>query len=162
MNNLPIQDIITPRIPPCLWDIFICLGGLLSILYFNLYQNVIFYSVIMIYTISYILIEYNFIILFEYEIEYDISYFNELGCYKLYITNFTPDIYTTQEFVNNEKGFILNTFDCGKINIKVSLYVGDKIWIKYLIYWIYKLGITKRNYTMKSYEMFKDNRIMFV
>lgn len=155
-KDMKIQNIIIPRIPPYLWDISGYIGGILCLLYFNSFQ-MIYSSVFIMYGIINIIVE-TYTVSFDYTNEYMPTY-NELNYYIFFITNKKYILLTNQVMKDLTK---IDMIDNSRLVLEVNVYVGNNYIIKYFIYYVYLLGITKRNYTMKDYEMFKYNKIRFV
>jgi hypothetical protein len=88
---------------------------------------------------------------FEYSNDMMPSY-KDIGYYNLYITN---KKYTLQD-INKAIPFDkVNIVDNSKLKIELSIYAGENCIVKYLLYFIYLSGITKKNYTMIETNDFK-------
>ena len=153
---MELKDIIEPRLPSHLWDIFGYAGGLLCLLYPNKLGILIYSCLFSLYGILNMIVEI-YTISFDYTNDIMPTY-NELGHYTYYITNKKYKLLSKQVVESLSKMYMI---DNSRLVLEVNLYIGSKHEIKYLIYWVYKLGITKRNYTLKDYTNFKDNRMMF-
>lgn len=156
-NNIGLQQIITPRLSPYLWDIFGYCGGLITIFYYNKLGLIIFSCIYAFYGLLNILFDI-FTVSFEYSNNIMPNY-KELNIYSIYITN---KKYILQDKNSSEPFKKINMIDNSKLNIEISLYVGNNKFIKILLYYIYLLGITKKNYTKEDFNNFKESPIQFV
>ena len=50
----------------------------------------------------------------------------------------------------------MNIVDNSKLKIELSVYAGESCFVKYILFFIYLSGITKKNYTMNEYNDFKN------
>ena len=85
--------------------------------------------------------------------------YKNIGIYSFYITN--------KKYALNSRNISKplessNMVDDSKLNIELTMYVGDYNLIKYTLFVIYILGITKKNYTLNDFNTFKCNEIFFV
>jgi hypothetical protein len=156
-SNIELHHIIYPRLPPYTWDIIGYSGGLVAIFYYDKIG-------IILYACSFVL--YGFLNTFFdiFSVSFDYSNINmptytEIGIYNFYITN---KKYILQN-INKSKPFdTINMVDDSKLKIELSIYVGEYYVIKYFLFFIYLCGITKKNYTIKDYNNFKDTIIHYV
>ncbi len=80
-----------------------------------------------------------------------------IGKYNFYITN---KKYSLQN-INKSKPFDkINMEDDSKLKIELSIYLGKYCLIKYFLFVIYFFGITKKNYTIKDYNEYKDIKLI--
>jgi len=85
--------------------------------------------------------------------------YKSIGRHNFYITN---KKYILQN-INNSKPFDkINMIDDSKLKIELSIYVGENYVVKYFLFFIYLSGITKKNYTIKDYNDYKDTIIYYV
>jgi hypothetical protein len=157
LKDMKIQNILVPRIPPHLWDISGYIGGILCLLYFNSFQILIYSCIFILYELINIIVE-TYTVSFDYTNE-NMPTYNELNNYIFFITNKKYILLDNQVIESLTKMYMI---DNSRLVLEVNVYVGNNYIIKYFIYYIYLLGITKRNYTMKDYEMFKYNKIRFI
>lgn len=156
-NNIELSKILKPRITPYLWDIVGYIGGLVTIFYYDKVRIIIYSILFVLYGLLNIVFD-----IYSVSIEYSnnaMPNYKNIGNYNFYITN---KKYILQNENNSLPFDKINIIDNSKLKINLSVYVGDYIFIKYLLFVIYLLGITKRNYTINSYDDFKDNIIYFV
>jgi hypothetical protein len=85
--------------------------------------------------------------------------YTEIGIYNFYITN---KKYILQNINKSKTYDKINMIDDSKLKIELSIYVGESCFIKYALFLIYVFGITKKNYTIKDYNNFKDTIIHYV
>jgi hypothetical protein len=78
--------------------------------------------------------------------------------YNLCLTN---KKYILQNIKNVKPFEQISMVDDSKLKIELSIYVGENNYVKNMLYFIYLLGITKKNYTLNDYNDFKDNTIYF-
>jgi hypothetical protein len=65
--------------------------------------------------------------------------------------------------IDNGLGLIKpNLINDSRLVIKLNIYEGNYIIIKHLLFLIYVLGITSKNYTNQHYTYFKDNIILAI
>ena len=156
-NNTELQQIIYPRIPPYLWDILGYGAGLIAIFYYDKIGIIIYSCSFVMYNILNIFFD-NFSVSFEYSNNKMPNYKN-IGIYNFYITN--------KKYILDKKNSNSNPFeksnmiDNSKLKIELSIYVGDNYYIKYILFIIYILGITKKNYTINNYDDFIDTLCYF-
>ncbi len=151
-----LQKFICPRFPPYIWDFIGYGGGLLTIFYYdNFFYLFSFFFVI--YGLLNMFFDF-FSVSFDYSNNKMPNYKN-IGNYNYYITNKKYVLENKEIFNSINKS---NTIDDSKLKIELSIYVGEKCLIKYILFFIYLSGITKKNYAMNNYNDFKDNRIRFV
>jgi hypothetical protein len=82
--------------------------------------------------------------------------YKDIGKYNLYITNKKYILQNKDKLINYEM------VDESKLKIELSIYIGEYYVVKYLLFVIYFVGITKKNYTTTDYNMFKDTVCYFV
>ena len=82
--------------------------------------------------------------------------YKNIGKYNFYITNKKYILQNKDKLINYEM------VDENKLKIELSIYVGEYSFIKYALFLIYVFGITKKNYTIKDYNTFKDTIIRYV
>ena len=71
-------------------------------------------------------------------------------------------MYILQNIKNSLPFDTINIIDNSKLKIELSIYIGERYFIKKLLLFIYYFGITPKNYTILNYNNFKDNIIHFV
>lgn len=157
-NNTELHEIIYKRVPPYFWDIIGYGGGLIAIFY-NGQVGIIVYSC------SFVLYGLLNIIFDICSVSFEYSN-STMPSYKD-IDNYDNFTITNKKYilqsVNKSLPFeTINMEDNSKLKIELSIYVGGKSAIKYFLFFIYLLGITKKNYTIKDYNDFKDTTIRFV
>ena len=153
-NNIKLQNIIYPRLPPYIWDIVGYGGGLVAIFYYDKIGIIIYSCSFVLYGLLNIIFDI-FSVSFEYSNNVMPNYKN-IGKYNFYITNKKYILQNKDKLINYE------VVDESKLKIELSIYVGEYCFIKYLLFFIYLSGITKKNYTINDYNMFKDNVCYFV
>jgi hypothetical protein len=132
--NKDLDNIIIKRIPPYLWDMIGYICPFIIVINYNK-QLIIIYSLLyVVYGFLNIIFE-----LFTYTIEYS-PINKEIGNYNIYLTN--------KKFKLNKYGE--NELNNNKLIIDLNIYNGNSILIKNILLIIYSLGITKKNYTIKS------------
>jgi hypothetical protein len=158
-NDIELRKILSPRMPPYLWDIVGYCGGLITIFHYNKIGIIIYSCAFVCYGLLNILFEI-FTVSFEYS-NNKMPAYKDIGSYNFYITN---KKYILQDKNNNITQFDTNVIviDNSKIKIELSIYAGENYFIKNTLYFIYLLGITKKNYTKEDYNIFKDNILRFV
>jgi len=156
-NNIELKDIIYARLPPYIWDIIGYGGGLIAIFYYDKLGIIVYSCSFVLYGLLNIFFDI-FSVSFEYSNNAMPNY-NSIGNYNFYITN---KKYILQN-KNNSKPFDkISMVDDSKLKIELSIYVGEYNVIKYLLFVIYLFGITKKNYTIKDYNDYKDTIIHYV
>ena len=156
-NNIKLQNIIYPRLPPYLWDIVGYGGGLVAIFYYHKIGIIIYSCTFVLYGLFNIFFDLC-CVSFEYSNSIMPNY-KDIGNYNLYITN---KKYLLQN-INKSKPFdTINMVDDSKLKIELSIYVGECYIVKYFLFFIYLFGITKKNYTIKDYNDYKDTICYFV
>jgi len=153
-NNIKLQNIIYPRLPPYIWDIVGYSGGLVAIFYYDKIGIIVYSCLFVFYGVLNIIFDI-FSVSFEYSNNVMPNYKN-IGKYNFYITNKKYILQNKDKLINYEM------VDESKLKIELSIYVGEYSFIKYLLFFIYLSGITKKNYTINDYNMFKDNVCYFV
>ena len=156
-NNIKLCDIIHPRIPPFIWDIVGYGGGLGTIFYYDKIGIIVFSGSFFMYGLLNMVFD-MFSVSFEYS-NIMMPNYKDLGNYKLYITN---KKYLLQNTNKSNLFSPINMIDDSKLRIELSIYVGDYRIIKYLLFAIYLLGITKKNYTIRDYNIFKDTTVHYI
>ena len=156
-NNIELQEIIYPRLPPYIWDIIGYGGGLVAIFYYDKIGIIVYSCSFVLYGMLNMIFDI-LSVSFEYSNNIMPNY-KDIGQYNLYITN---KKYLLQN-INNLKQFdTINMIDDSKLKIELSVYVGKHSFVKYFLLIIYLFGITKKNYTIIDYNNFKDTIIYFV
>ena len=156
-NNIELKDILYTRLPPYVWDIIGYGGGLVAIFYYDKIG-------IITYSFSFVLYGLLNIIFDIFSVSFDYSNntmpnYSNIGKYNYYITN---KKYMLQN-KNNSKPFDkINMVDDSRLKIELSIYVGEYCTIKYFLFIIYLFGITKKNYTIKDFNDYKDTICYFV
>jgi hypothetical protein len=150
-NNIELQKILSPRLPPYLWDIIGYGGGLVAIFYYDksgiiIYScSFVFYGILnMVFDICSVSFEYSNDMMPSYK---------EIGYYNLYITNKKYILQDINKSIPFDK---VNIVDNSKLKIELSVYAGESCIVKYALLFIYLFGITKKNYTMNEYNDFKN------
>ena len=156
-NNIELQQILSPRLPPYLWDIVGYCGGLITIFYYNKIGIISYFCAFIFYGLLNVLFDI-FSVSFEYSNNIMPNYKN-IGNYNIYITN---KKYILQNKNNSIPFDKINMVDNSKLKLELSIYVGESYFIKNILYYIYLLGITKKNYTKEDYNRFKDTMFHYV
>jgi hypothetical protein len=157
VNNVELKNIIDIRIPPYLWDLIGYGGGLVAIFYYNKIGIILYSCTFVLYNILNIIFD-CFSVSFDYSNNIMPKYKDIENQYDICITN---KKYILQN-INNVKPFEqISMIDDSKLKIELSIYVGENNFIKNMLYFIYLLGITKKNYTLNDYNDFKDTTIYF-
>lgn len=156
-NNIELRKILSPRLPPYIWDIVGYFGGLITIFHYNKIGIIIYSCAFVFYGLLNVLFDI-FSVSFEYSNNTMPSY-KDIGNYNFYITN---KKYVLQNKNNNIPFDKINMVDNSKLSLELSIYVGESYFIKNTLYYIYLLGITKKNYTKENYNNFKDTIIQFI
>lgn len=151
---IKIEELLPPRIPPFVWNIIGYITGLVVIFYHNNFNIIIFSFVLALYGLLNILFDI-FTVSFEYT-NNDMPNYNKMNVYsKLYISN---KKYILQNKNSNYMPFeTTNIIDDSKLLLELSIYAGNNPYINNLLFYIYILGITNKNYTRKESSYFKDN-----
>ena len=84
--------------------------------------------------------------------------YRDIGNYNFYITNKKYVLQNKNNLIPFEK---INMVDNSKLMVELSIYAGESYFIKNTLYYIYLLGITKKNYTKENFNNFKDTAIHF-
>ena len=156
-NNIELNKIIYPRLPPYIWDIVGYGGGLVAIFYYNKIGIIVYSCSFVLYSLLNMIFDI-FSVSFEYSNNIMPNY-KDIGKYNFYITN---KKYILQN-INKSKPFDkINMIDDSKLKIELSIYVGQYYVVKYFLFFIYLSGITKKNYTIKDYNDYKDTNCYFV
>ena len=156
-NHITLEQIIHKRIPPYCWDITGYTGGLITIFYYNKIGLIIYSCIFGLYLFLNILFDYC-CVSFEYS-NSNMPNYKNIGIYNLFITN---KMYILQNIKNSLPFDTINIIDNSKLKIELSIYIGERYFIKKLLLFIYYFGITSKNYTILNYNNFKDNTIHFV
>jgi hypothetical protein len=154
-----IETFLHSRVSPYLWDIFGYTGGLVAIFYYNKIGLITFSCSIVLYGLLNILFDI-FTVSFDYSNNTMPNYNNLTGVYNLSITN--KKYMLQNKTVLSKEEIKTYMIDNSKLKIELSIYVGNNYYIKYMLFWIYFFGITKKNYTMNNYDDFKDTIFHFV
>jgi hypothetical protein len=156
IKNIELNTFIYPRFSPYIWDIIGCIGAIITFFNYNNNKIKIYACVLIFYIILNVIFELCSVS-FEYS-NSSMPNYKEIGIYNFFITN--------KKYVLQSKNLSnmadLNMADNSRLKIELSIYVGNFIWIKYLLFLIYLFGITKKNYTINDYNDFKDTIIFFV
>jgi len=154
-----LHEIIYPRIPPYLWECVAYIGGLITIFYYNRTVVVSFAILFVFYGLANILFDYCCVTI---ETNNDImsakkddsnSYGNSddklpnyknFGNYSLYVTNKKYKV-KNKQLINVKHCQTL--LDNGNIQLELTVYLGDSVILQHLLFGIYLLGITKKNFT---------------
>jgi hypothetical protein len=150
-NNIELRKILSPRIPPYLWDIIGYGGGLVAIFYYDKTGIIIYSCSFVFYGLLNMLFDICSVS-FEYSNDMMPSY-KEIGYYNLYITNKKYILQDINKAIPFNKADIV---DNSKLKVELSIYAGENCIVKYTLLFIYLLGITKKNYTMIEYHDFKN------
>jgi hypothetical protein len=154
-NNIKLQDIIYPRVCPYIWDIVGYGGGLVAIFYYNKIGIIVYSCSFVLYGLLNIIFDIC-VVSFEYSNNVMPNYKSIGIYYNLYITN--------KKYILQNKNKLINydMADESKLKIELSIYVGEYYVVKYFLFFIYLSGITKKNYTIKDYNNYKDTICYFV
>ena len=156
-NNIELNKIIHPRLTPYVWDIIGYSGGLVAIFYYDKIGIIVYSCSLVLYSLLNIFFDIC-VVSFEYSNNVMPNY-KSIGNYNYYITN---KKYILQN-INKSKSFDkINMIDDSKLKIELSIYVGECYIVKYFLFFIYLSGITKKNYTIKDYNDYKDTICYFV
>lgn len=156
-TNIELNKIIYPRFPPYIWDIIWYSGGLVSIFYYDKIGIIIYSCSFVLYGLLNMFFDIC-VVSFEYSNNIMPNY-KSIGNYNFYITN---KKYILQNINKKNQFDKINMVDDSKLKIELSIYVGKYSMIKYMLFVIYLFGITKKNYTIKEYNNFKDTICYFV
>jgi hypothetical protein len=159
--KVKLSNILVPRFPPFLWNIFIYLFGLL---YFFLQErNILFFTCFLLSIIEFSNIFFDF---FTISIElsttsfpnYKQNYLFNLYIYdkKYYLKPMLPNRFESHD----------ETRDCILIDknntyINVYIYSGNDNNIEITLYFIYLFGLTKKNYTREHKNNFIESEYFF-
>jgi hypothetical protein len=157
-NNIELNQIIHKRIPPYLWDIIGYFGGLIAIFYYDKNGIIIYSCSFVFYGLLNILFDVCSVS-FDYSNSIMPNYNNIKPLYNFYISN---KKYILQNINTSNPFDEINMIDNSKLKIELTIYVGENKFIKKILFVIYLLGITKKNYTIEDYNNFKNNTIYFV
>lgn len=154
-NNIELNKIIYPRLPPYIWDIVGYGGGLVAIFYYNKIGIIVYSCSFVLYGLLNIIFDIC-VVSFEYSNNVMPNYKSIGIYYNLYITN--------KKYILQNKNKLINydMADESKLKIELSIYVGEYYVVKYFLFFIYLSGITKKNYTIKDYNDYKDTIYYFV
>jgi hypothetical protein len=155
-NNIELQKILSPRLPPYLWDIIGYGGGLVAIFYYDKTGIIIYSCSFVLYGILNMIFDICSVS-FEYSNDMMPSY-KDIGYYNFYITNKKYILQDINKSIPFDK---VNIVDNSKLKMELSVYAGESCFVKYMLFFIYLFGITKKNYTMNEYNDFK-NKICWV
>jgi hypothetical protein len=153
-NNIELHKIIYPRLSPYIWDIIGYGGGLVAIFYYDKIGIIIYSCSFVLYGLLNIFFDIC-VVSFDYSNNVMPNYKN-IGKYNFYITNKKYILQNKDKLINYEM------VDENKLKIELSIYAGEYSFIKYALFLIYVFGITKKNYTIKDYNTFKDTIIRYV
>jgi hypothetical protein len=153
-NNIELHKIIYPRLSPYIWDIIGYGGGLVAIFYYDKIGIIIYSFSFVLYGLLNIFFDIC-VVSFDYSNNVMPNYKN-IGKYNFYITNKKYILQNKDKLINYEM------VDENKLKIELSIYAGEYSFIKYALFLIYVFGITKKNYTIKDYNTFKDTIIRYV
>jgi len=153
-NNIELNKIIHPRLTPYVWDIIGYSGGLVAIFYYDKIGIIVYSCSLVLYSLLNIFFDIC-VVSFEYSNNVMPNY-KSIGNYNYYITNKKYILQNKDKLINYEM------VDESKLKIELSIYVGEYSCIKYALFLIYVFGITKKNYTIKDYNTFKDTIIRYV
>ncbi len=155
-NNIELNKIIHPRLCPYVWDVIGYSGGLVAIFYYNRTGIIVYACSFVLYGLLNAFFDIC-VVSFEYSNNIMPNY-KSIGKYNFYITN---KKYSLQN-INKSKPFDkINMEDDSKLKIELSIYLGKYCLIKYFLFVIYFFGITKKNYTIKDYNEYKDTICYF-
>jgi hypothetical protein len=155
-NNIELQCIVYPRLPPYIWDIIGYSGGLVVAFYYDRIGIIVYACSFILYGLLNVFFDIC-VVSFEYSNNAMPNY-KSIGNYNFYITN---KKYILQN-INKSKPFdAINMVDDSKLKLELSIYVGENCIVKYCLFFIYLCGITKRNYTINDYNDYKDTICYF-
>lgn len=155
-NVMELRKILSPRMPPYLWDILGYYGGLITIFYYNKIGIIIYSCAFVFYGLLNVLFDI-FSVSFDYS-NNQMPNYRDIGNYNFYITNKKYVLQNKNNLIPFEK---INMVDNSKLMVELSIYAGESYFIKNTLYYIYLLGITKKNYTKENFNNFKDTSIHF-
>lgn len=166
-NNelLCLENILVRRVPPQLWTLIACVFPV-TIIYFN-NNNIIQYLCGSLFALYYMLNVLFDLFVYSFDFtnknmpEYDAIDFS----YSVCITN-KKVAYIIEQIPPTETKHLNtspNTIKLkSKLQLEISIYIGGNNYIKHMLYYIYILGITHKNYTQLDYKHFnKTNFICF-
>jgi len=153
-NNIELNKIIYPRLSPYVWDVIGYSGGLVAIFYYDKIGIIVYACSFVLYGLLNIFFDIC-VVSFDYSNNVMPNYKN-IGKNNFYITNKKYILQNKDKLINYEM------VDESKLKIELSIYVGEYSFIKYALFLIYVFGITKKNYTIKDYNTFKDTIIRYV
>jgi hypothetical protein len=156
-NNIELNKIIYPRLSPYVWDVIGYSGGLVAIFYYDKVGIIVYACSFVLYGLLNAFFDIS-VVSFEYSNNVMPNY-KSIGNYNFYITN---KKYILQNINKSKPLDAINMVDDSKLKIELSIYVGECCVIKYLLFFIYLFGITKKNYTMNDYNAYKDTICRFV
>ena len=152
IDNTELKQILIPRIPPHIWDIIGYGGGLTTVFYYNENDIIIIYSCFFVF---YGLLNILFDILtvsFEYGSDKFPNYKN-MGYCRWYVTN--KKYNTDNKFTRETNANSNENLKKYSVSFEISVYVGEHNLIKNMLFYIYLMGITKKNFTLDD-EKFKE------
>jgi len=159
-DTVRFEDLLKPRIPPNVWDIIGYGGGLIAIFYYNKLGIIIYSCFFVLYGLLNIIFDY-FTVAFEYTDD-NFPTYDKLGNHKWFIPNKKYKL--DHKFANDRKNSNLgySIIDNSKILVEFSIYNDKSQWIKNMLFIIYFMGVTKKNYTLIDISNFNNNILYFV
>ena len=151
IQNAKLGDIIEPRLSPYVWDIMGYGGGLITIFYYDKTGIIIYSGMIVFYGLLNVFFDIC-TVSFEYS-NNNMPNYKNVGWYNYYITNKKYILQDINKSIPFDK---VNIVDNSKLKIELSVYAGESCFVKYILFFIYLSGITKKNYTMNEYNDFKN------
>lgn len=150
MNS--ITSIIYPRCSPYIWDITGYFGGITAIFYYNKFGILVFSSSFVLYGLLNMFFD-SYTVSFDYTNKSMPNYKELTNHNHIYINNKKYILQNKNNSIPFDKIIMV---DDSRIKLELNIYVGDNTIMKYMLLIIYMSGITKKNYTMKSYNEFRD------
>ncbi len=147
VGNLTLDSIIEPRLPPITWDILGYIGGIANIVCYNKTVLFAYAGLFVLYGLLNIIFD-TYTISCEYTSNQFPDY-NGMNLFeRLYVCN---KKYKIQERQICDGGIRnIHMVDCCKLQLDIYFYINDNC-LKHLMKLIYKLGITKKNFTIINY-----------
>jgi len=157
-DNPELKDILYPRLPPHFWDVIGYGGGLIAIFYYNKVGIISYSCSFVLYGLLNIIFDF-FTVSFDYS-NNKMPDYNNIGNYKYYITNKKYKIQITEGITYESREYVSRNIS--RLIVELSIYVGENHLIKYFLFFIYLIGITKKNYTIREPNVFKKINDIFV
>jgi hypothetical protein len=156
-NKIKLDEILQPRFPPFIWDLFGYIGGFIAVVYYNQIWLIFYSCILFVYSSANTFFEFC-TVSFDY-LHDDLPKYDELSMFEMvYITNKKYQLKKILGTRYDKDGLK----DVSNLILELNIYMGESDFIRNLLDWIYYIGFTRKNYTMENSDKLKNNCIYTV